>query len=104
LGCSKKIQSENVSPESWGHGYILEDVWIDNKKGYEDWEPHVQAFKNEDGSLALRFCYWKRVNGQRANFVNTAMFVYDYTMEDLRDEAKKGEADIILMLFRKLAE
>jgi hypothetical protein len=105
MGCSKKILQINVSDESWGNGYILEDVWIDKKIGYEDWEPHVQAIKNERGNLALRFCYWKRDDdGKRAGFVNSAMFVYDDAMEALRDEAKKNKADIILMLFKKLAE
>jgi hypothetical protein len=104
MGCSKKLQSIKVSEESWGNGFVLEDVWIDKIEGYEHWEPHVQAIKNERGDLALRFCYWKRENGQRTGFVNSAMFVYDSTMEKLRDEAKKNKADIILMLFRKLAE
>jgi hypothetical protein len=46
-----------VSEEPWGRGIRLEDVWIDE---YETWEPHVQAFKHDDGSLSLRFCYWKK--------------------------------------------
>lgn len=95
----------DVSGEPWGRGWILEDVWIDKKKRYETWEPHVQAIKNEDGDLALRFCYWKRnPDGSRDGFVNSAMFVYDWTIIDLREEAKKHKADIILMLFKKLSE
>ena len=105
MGYSKKLQSIAVSEQPWGRGYILEDVWIEKKDKYEDWEPHVQAIKNEEGDLALRFCYWKRKpNGSRDGFVNSAMFVYDWTIEDLRNEAKEHKADVILMLFRKLAE
>lgn len=105
MGYSKKLESIAVSEQSWGRGYILEDVWIEKNDKYEDWEPHVQAIKNEEGDLALRFCYWKRKpDGSKDGFVNSAMFVYDWTIEDLREEAKKHKADIILMLFRKLAE
>lgn len=108
MGCSKKLQRIEVTKEeeqTWGRGWILEDVWIEKKDGYEDWEPHVQAIKNEEGSLALRFCYWKRKpDGSRDGFVNSAMFVYDWTIEDLREESKKQKADTVLMLFRKLAE
>jgi hypothetical protein len=94
-----------VSEEPWGHGIRLEDVWIENSVGYETWEPHVQAFKHDDGSLSLRFCYWKRKDdGNRDGFVNSAMFVDDETLEKLRDEAKKYKANVILMLFKKLAE
>lgn len=32
------------------------------------------------------------------------MFVYDETLEELRDEAKKYKANVILELFKKLAE
>lgn len=105
MGCSKKLQRIDVSGEPWGRGWILEGVWIEKKDRYDDWEPHIQAIKNEDGDLALRFCYWKRnPDGSRDGFVNSAMFVYDWTIEDLREEAKKQKADTILMLFRKLAE
>ena len=105
MGCSKIPQRIDVSAEPWGRGWILEDVWIDKKKKYETWEPHVQGMKNEDGDLALRFCYWKRnPDGSRGGFVNSAMFVYDWTIDDLREEAKKHKADIVLMLFKKLAE
>ncbi|MCQ5373713.1 MAG: hypothetical protein NO515_01615 [Candidatus Methanomethylicia archaeon] len=105
MGCSKKPQRIEVSEEPWGLGWIIEDVWVDKKEGYETWEPHVQAIKNEDGDLALRFCYWKRnPDGTRGGFVNSAMFVYDRTIDDLREEAKKNKANIILMLFKKLAE
>jgi len=94
-----------VSDETWGQGWILEDVWIDKKARYSDWEPHVQAIKNEDGDLAPRFCYWKRkADGTRGGFVNSAMFVYDWTIDDLREEAKKNKADTVLMLFRKLSQ
>jgi len=56
------------------------------------------------GDLALRFCYWERKpDRSRGRFRNVAMFVYDHTLEDLRDEAKKHKADIILMLLRKFA-
>jgi len=105
LGCNKIPQRKEISQEPWGSGWVLEDVWIEKKEYYETWEPHVQAFKNEDGDLALRFCYWKRnPDGSRGRFVNSAMFVYDYTIDDLREEAKKNNADIVLMLFKKLAE
>ena len=94
-----------VSEEPWGRGIRLEDVWLEKSAGYENWEPHVQAFKHDDGSLSLRFCYWKRnEDGNRGGFVNSAMFVYDETLEALRDEAKKYKANVILDLFKKLAE
>jgi len=90
LGCCKKLQRIEVSQEPWGRGWIIEDVWIDKKKGYETWEPHLQAIKSERGDLALRFCYWERKpDGSRGRFRNVAMFIYDYTPEDLRDETKK---------------
>lgn len=102
LGCNKEPQPISVGEDPWGQGYILEDVWVEN---YEGWEPHVQAIKNEEGNLSLRFCYWKKnPDGSRGGFVNRTMFVYDETLEALRDEAKKHKADIILMLFKKLAE
>ena len=78
---------------------------MDKSEKYKTWESHVQAIKNQRGDLALRFCYWKRKpDGSRGAFVRSPMFVYDYTTEDLRDEAKKHKADVILMLFKKLAE
>jgi len=105
MGCDKNPKPIEVSEDPWGRGWILEDVWIDKKEGYETWEPHVQAIKFEGGNLALRFCYWERKpHGGRGKFRNVAMFVYDYTLEELREEAKKHKADIILMLFKKLAE
>ena len=95
----------DISEDPWGRGWILEDVWIERQEGYEDWEPHVQAIKNERGDLALRFCYWKRKSdGSRGDFVHSPMFVYDWTIDDLREEAKKHQAQIVLMLFKKLAE
>lgn len=52
----------------------------------------------------LRFCYWKRnTDGSRGAFINRSMIIYDWTIDDLREEAKKHKADIILMLF-KMAE
>lgn len=105
MGCSKIPQRIEVSDEPWGRGWILEDVWLEQSDPYEDWEPHVQAIKNEDGNLALRFCYWKRKpDGSKGRFVNSAMSIYDWTLDDLREEAKKHKANIILMLFKKLAE
>ncbi|MFZ7137860.1 MAG: hypothetical protein ACOWW1_05530 [archaeon] len=105
MGGNKKPERIEVSEEPWGCGWILEDVWIDKSDEYSDWEPHIQAIKTEQGDLALRFCYWKRKpDGSRGGFVNSAMFVYDGTMKDLREEAKKQKADIILMLFKKLSE
>jgi len=56
------------------------------------------------GDLMLRFCYWKRnTDGSRGAFINRSMIIYDWTIDDLREEAKKHKADIILMLF-KMAE
>jgi hypothetical protein len=105
LGCDKNHVPMRVSNESWGHGIRLEDVWIDEQEGYTTWEPHVQAFKHADGSLSLRFCYYKRKeDGSRGKFANVAMFVYDEALEKLRDEAKKYKANVILSLFRELAE
>jgi hypothetical protein len=105
MGCSKIPESKEVKDEDWGRYSLLEDVWIDKQEGYEDWEPHVQACKHEDGDLSLRFCYWKRKeDGTKGVFVRSPMFVYDRTLEMLRDEAKKHKADIILMLFKKLGE
>lgn len=105
MGCSKKLNKIGVSEEEWGRGWILEDVWIDKKGRYKEWEPHVQAIKNEGGDLALRFCYWKRKkDGSRGQFVNSAMFVYDWTIKDLREEAKKHDARVVLMLFKMLGE
>jgi hypothetical protein len=105
LGCDKNLKRLGIKDEPWASGYRIEDVWIDLKEKYEEWEPHVQAFKNEEGALALRFCYYKRKpDGSRGRFVNSSMMVYDWTIEDLRQEAKKCKADVILMLFKKLAK
>jgi len=32
------------------------------------------------------------------------MFIYDWTIEDLRKEAEKHSADVILMLMEKMAQ
>jgi hypothetical protein len=85
-----------ASKESWGRGLVIEDVWIDKKKGYEDWEPHIQAIRNERGDLAIRFCYYKRKpSGRRGVFVRSPMFVYDFTLKDLRKEVKKYKVEVI---------
>jgi hypothetical protein len=105
LGCDLNPKSFRVSEEDWGHGTRLEDVWMDSSDRYENWEPHVQAFQHDDGSKSLRFCYYKREpNGDRGIFVNSAMFVYDDTLEDLRREAERCGAHEILALFRILTE
>jgi len=105
LPCKKEPQRLEVSPEPWGRGWVIEDVWVDKKEKYEDWEPHLQAIKNERGDLAIRFCYWMRKpDGERGDFVNRSMFVYDFTIDDLREEAKKTKAEVILMLLKRLAE
>ena len=105
MGCSRVPKEVKVQGSLWERGWIVEDVWLDKSDVYESWEPHVQAVRNEQGALALRFCYWKRnPDGSRGGFVNSAMFVYDWTIEDLREEAKKQKAYTILMLFKKLAE
>ncbi len=105
MGCSKKPKRFEISNEAWAKGWILEDVWIDKKEGYEEWEPHVQAVKNERGDLSLRFCYYRRnPDGSRGAFVNVAMFIPSWTIEDLKEEAKKHRADIILALFKKFAD
>jgi hypothetical protein len=107
MGCNKEPQPFKArrGEEPWGRGWIIEDVWIDKKDKYENWEPHIQAIKNEQGDLALRFCYWKRKpDGTRGDFVRSPMLIYDWTIEDLREEAKKHKAEIILMLLKKFIE
>lgn len=92
---------------------MIEDVWMDVKdnenlekhKRYEEWEPHIQAIKTDRGELALRFCYWNRnPDGSKGAFIRVPMFIYDWTIEDLREEAKKHKAEIILMLLKKFTE
>ncbi len=105
MGFNKKPKEIQVREEPWGSGWILEDIWLDDVDKYGSWEPHVQAIKNERGDLALRFCYYKRKpDGTRGRFVNSAMFVYDWTMDDLREESKINNAHIILSLFERLSK
>lgn len=100
MGCSK------IPKRPKGiKGYIIEDVWIDKKERYEEWEPHVQAIKHDNGDLSLRFCYWKRnSDGNRGDFARVPMFIYEWTIKDLVQEARKHNAEIILMLLRKFNE
>lgn len=86
-------------------GYVIEDVWIEKKRKYEDWEPHVQAIKHDNGDLSLRFCYYRRKsNGKKGDFVKVPMTVYEWTIEDLKAEARKHNAEIILLLLRKCSD
>jgi len=86
-------------------GFVIEDVWIEKREKYEDWEPHVQAIKHNNGDLSLRFCYYKRKpDGTKGDFPNVSMAVYDWTIEDLKAEVRKHKAEIILLLLRKCAE
>lgn len=104
LGCCKESKSTNIKARK-GPWLIIEDVWIEKKDKYEEWEPHVQAVENNRGVLALRFCYWKRnTDGSKGVLVRSPMLVYDFTIEDLREEAKKHKAKVILNLFKKLVE
>ena len=101
MGCSKIPQRIEIKVEGIS-GYIIEDVWIDKKDRYEEWEPHVQAIKHDNGDLSLRFCYWKRnPDGSRGDFMRVPMFIYEWTIKDLAQEARKHDAEIILMLLRK---
>ena len=104
MGCSRIPQRIEIKAEGIS-GYIIEDVWIDKKSLYEEWEPHVQAIKHDNGDLSLRFCYWRRnPDGSRGDFARVPMFVYEWTIKDLVHEAKKHNAEIILMLLRKFVE
>jgi hypothetical protein len=85
-------------------GQIIEDVWIGKKRKYEDWEPHIQAIQHDRGDMSLRFCYYKRKRGKTGPFVNTAMAVYDWTIEDLMKEVRRCKAKAILSLLEKLSE
>ena len=105
MGCEKRPKPTSVSDEPWGIGVMLEDVWIDRREGYEEWEPHIQAMKNNEGNLALRFCYYRRKpDGSRGGFVQSPMWIYDTLLEDLREEARIQKADVILALFQKLSK
>jgi hypothetical protein len=115
LGCDKAPHgfTARKGEKAWGRGWVIEDVWMDRKEDpelppdrrYEAWEPHIQAIKNERGDLALRFCFWKRnPDGSKGAFVRAPMLIFDWTIEDLREEAKKCRAEIILMLLKKFAE
>jgi len=105
MGCSHVPKEVKVQGSLWERGWIVEDVWLDKSDVYESWEPHVQAVRNEQGALALRFCYWKRnLDGTRGVFVRSPMLIYDSTIEDLRDEARKHRAHTILILLNKLAK
>ena len=86
-------------------GYVIEDVWIEKGKKYDDWEPHVQAIKHDNGDLSLRFCYYRRKpDGTKGEFVKVPMTVYEWTIEDLKAEARKHKAEIILLLLKKCSD
>lgn len=103
MGCNKKPQRMEVGKPELKElsGWIIEDVWIDK---YEDWEPHIQAIKHDNGDLSLRSCYWLKEKDGNKKWVYAPMFVYEWTIEDLREEIQKAKADIIKMLLRKYVE
>lgn len=115
MGCDKVPRRCVVGKgaEAMWRGWIIEDVWLDRKEDetlpphrrYETWEPHIQAIKNEEGDLALRFCYWlRKQDGGKGRFIRAPMLLYEWTLKDLVEEAKKCEAQVILMLLKRLTE
>ena len=99
MGYNKKLDTIDVPGKPDLSGWIIEDIWIDK---YEDWEPHIQAIKHSNGDLSLRFCYYKKeADGTRGRFVHTPMFIYTWLINDLVQEAKKHDANIILALLQK---
>jgi hypothetical protein len=82
-------------------GWIIEDVWIDK---YEGWEPHIQAFKHENGDLSLRICYYLKKEDGSKTFVPLPCFIFDHTINDFREEVEKCKCDVIRMMLRKYVE
>lgn len=65
---------------------------------------HTFKLSNTTGDMSLRFCYYKRKRGKTGSFVNTAMAVYGWTIEDLKKEARKHKAKAILSFLKKLSD
>jgi len=103
MPCDKKPKEytpehEHEQPELTGlHGWIIEDVWIDK---YPEWEPHLQAFKHDNGDLSLRYCYYVKHGGKK-NFAPVPSFVYDWTIDDFRQEIKDSNALVIEALLKR---
>lgn len=96
-------EPKEVSFGEHGTGITLEDLWIDD---YEKWEPHVQAIhligRNE---MVLRFCYWvKKPDGSRGDFIKGTMGIYDWVIDDFRNEIEENDAWLIKTLIKRLLE
>ena len=99
LPCSKIPREFKPSLEEI-KGWIIEDVWVDK---YDGWEPHIQAIKHENGDISLRFCAYLKREGKSIWSPYTFCF-YDWTINDLKEEINKCNADIIKMLLKKFFE
>ena len=84
-------------------GWRFEDVWID---GYPDWIPHLQAIEHKDGSVSLRYCYYKKRKGRKPIWVPMPSFLYEETIDRFRKEIKasKGKLPTIETLLKRFFE
>jgi len=69
-------------------GWVIEEVY----KEYETWEPAIQYLVAEDGTVRLRFCYYRRVNGKRERLVRMPPTYPLEVLKDLSEEIKKSHA------------
>jgi len=99
LGCNKEPKEFTPHLEEL-KGWIIEDIWIDK---YEDWESHLQAIKHVNGDLSLRVYVYKKEKDGKKTPIPYSYCIYDWTIEDFREEIKKHKADIIKMLLRKIS-
>lgn len=81
-------------------GWIIEDVWIESGDRYGTWEPHLQAFKHNRSDLSLRYCYYNK-HGNARNFAPIPSFVYDWTIDDFRDEIRRERCLVIQALLKR---
>jgi len=53
------------------------------------------------GSFSKILLLERSPDGSRGDFMRVPMFIYEWTIKDLAQEARKHDAEIILMLLRK---
>lgn len=86
---SRKVPRPFKMP--WGRGEIVEEVSIQAPH----WEPTIQLMEYEDGSRALRFCYYSE-----GRFGRSPLMLGE---EDLRRMAEAiGRSTAIRRLMRKM--
>ena len=76
----------------WGKGRITEEVTVVR----DHWEPAIQLMAYDDGTRALRFCFYSR-----GRFNRNPMMVSEEDIEELRGELEGSPQ--ITELLRKLA-